>query len=394
MKFDFMKRISTKKSAIISLIALFCFGIGYYVLAISPHQRAVQSFNEVTAKIQKENRSLEETIKVSKKLLSSKDKPLDEKLTVELKNEVSTAEKKKQVIPKIKKKTNDINKQVKSLKKPINYTTEIKELQDKNQKYSTSVKQLKQITNPSNTFVESRLKEIDTISDVQSATEDNDPNQGLNKQGSYTAAVYFSDNEVTNPVAGADLVAKGTDAGGCVEVYKTVEDAKKRNDYLSAFDGLPTVINPGSHYVYGTVVIRVAASLTASQQNALTQKIYEKLIEIKDDSTSKNSSKTETSSSTQPSSSSSSSSTQTTVSESAQSNTNTVAGSAPTTPAQQQDAGVPESSKETSVNPEFHSNFDENGYNRLLGVYMQDMVDEANNYHATTEPSSSTGSSE
>lgn len=394
MKIDFMKKMDTKKSAIISLIVLLCFGIGYYVLAISPHQRAVKSFNEVTAKIQKENSSLEETIKVSKELLSSKDKPLDENLTVELKNEVSTAEKKKQLIPKIKKKTSEINKQVKSLKKPINYSTEIKNLNDKNQKYSTSVKQLKQITNPSNTFVESRLKEIDTISDVQSATEDNDPNQGLNKQGSYTAAVYFSDNEVTNPVAGADLVAKGTDAGGCVEVYKTVEDAKKRNDYLSAFDGLPTVINPGSHYVYGTVVIRVAASLTASQQNALTQKIYEKLIEIKDDSTSKNSSKTETSSSTQPSSSSSSSSTQTTVSESAQSNTNTVAGSAPTTPAQQQDAGVPESSKETSVNPEFHSNFDENGYNRLLGVYMQDMVDEANNYHATTEPSSSTGSSE
>lgn len=389
MKFDFMKKIDTKKSAIISLIVLLCFGIGYYVLAISPHQKAVKSFNEVTAKIQKENGSLEETIKVSKELLSSKDKPLDENLTVELKNEVSTAEKKKQVIPKIKKKTSDIKKQVKSLKKPINYTIEIKNLKDKNQKYSTSVKQLKQITNPSNTFVESRLKEIDTITDVQSATENNDPNQGLNKQGSYTAAVYFADNEVTNPVAGADLVAKGTDAGGCVEVYKTAEDAKKRNDYLSAFDGLPTIINPGSHYVYGTVVIRVAASLTASQQNALTQKIYEKLIEIKDDSTSKNSSKKETSSSTQPSSSSSSSSTQTTVSESAQSNTNTVAGSTPTTPAQQQDAGVPESSKETRVNPEFHSNIDENGYNTLLGVYVQDMIDQANNYHAITEPSSS-----
>ena len=394
MKIDFMKKMDIKKSAIISLIVLLCFGIGYYVLVISPHQKAVKSFNEVTTRIQKENRSLEETIKASKELLSSKDKPLDENLTVELKNEVSTAEKKKQVIPKIKKKTSDINKQVKSLKKPINYSTEIKNLKDKNQKYSTSVKQLKQITNPSNTFVESRLKEIDTISDVQSATEDNDPNQGLNKQGSYTAAVYFSDNEVTNPVAGADLVAKGTDAGGCVEVYKTAEDAKKRNDYLSAFDGLPTVINPGSHYVYGTVVIRVSASLTASQQNALTQKIYEKLIEIKDDSTSKNSSKTETSPSTQPSSSSSSSTTQTTVSESAQSNTNTVAGSTPTTPAQQQDAGVPESSKETRVNPEFHSNIDENGYNTLLGVYVQDMIDQANNYHATTEPSSSTGSSE
>ncbi|MGZ1101252.1 hypothetical protein ACXOYN_05935 [Streptococcus thermophilus] len=162
---------------------------------------------------------------------------------------------------------------------------------------------------------------------------------------------------MTNPVAGADLVAKGTDAGGCVEVYKTAEDAKKRNDYLSAFDGLPTVINPGSHYVYGTVVIRVAASLTASQQNALTQKIYEKLIEIKDDSTSKNTSKMETSSFTKPSSSSSSS-TQATVSESAQSYTKTVAGSAPTTPTQQQDSGVPDSSQDMGVNPEFHSNID------------------------------------
>lgn len=392
MKFDFMKKIDTKKSAIISLIVLLCFGIGYYVLAISPHQKAVKSFNEVTAKIQKENSSLEETIKVSKKLLSSKDKPLDENLTVELKNEVSTAEKKKQVIPKIKKKTIDINKQVKSLKKPINYTIETKNLNDKNQKYSTSVKQLKQITNPSNTFVESRLKEIDTISEVQSATEDNDPNQGLNKQGSYTAAVYFADNEVTNPVPGADLVAKGTDAGGCVEVYKTAEDAKKRNDYLSAFDGLPTVINPGSHYVYGTVVIRVAASLTASQQNALTQKIYEKLIEIKDDNTSKNTSKTETSSSTKPSSSSSSS-TQATVSESAQSDTKTVAGSTPKTPAQQQDSGVPESSNDIMLNPEYHSYVDENGYNSLLGANVLDNNNGGNNSNASTE-SSSMGSSE
>ena len=198
---------------------------------------------------------------------------------------------------------------------------------------------------------------------------------------------------MTNPVAGADLVAKGTDAGGCVEVYKTVEDAKKRNDFLSAFDDHPTVINPASHYVYGTVIIRVAASLTASQQNALTQKLYEKLIEIKDDSTSKNSSKTETSSSTQPSSSSSSSSTQATVSESAQSDTKTVAGSTPKTPAQQQDSGVPESSNDTMLNPEYHSHIDENGYNSLLGANVLDNNNGGNNSNASTE-SSSIGSSE
>ncbi|MEK4160126.1 hypothetical protein [Streptococcus sp. FSL E2-3488] len=115
--------------------------------------------------------------------------------------------------------------------------------------------------------MESRLKEIVTITDVQSATENNDPNQDLNKQGSYTAAVYFADNEVTNPVAGADLVAKGTDAGGCVEVYKTAEDAKKRNDYLSAFDGLPNC-----HQSWFTLCIRNSCYSCRSIINGLTTK--------------------------------------------------------------------------------------------------------------------------
>ena len=48
----------------------------------------------------------------------------------------------------------------------------------------------------------------------------------ISKKGS-ESLFHFSNNEVSNPVAGADLVAKGTDAGGCVEVYKTVEDSKK-----------------------------------------------------------------------------------------------------------------------------------------------------------------------
>ena len=120
-------------------------------------------------------------------------------------------------------------------------------------------------------------------------------------------------------------------------------------------------------------------------------KYYEKLIEIKDDSTSKNTSKTETSSSTKPSSSSSSS-TQATVSESAQSDTKTVAGSTPKTPAQQ-DSGVPESSNDIMLNPEYHSHIDENGYNSLLGANVLDNNNGGNNSNASTE-SSSMGSSE
>ncbi len=111
-------------------------------------------------------------------------------------------------------------------------------------------------------------------------TESNDPNGNLNKQGGYTASIYFTDNQVTEAVEGADIVDKGTDAGGNIEVYKTSDEAKSRNAYLSAFDG-QGILNPGSHYVYGTVVIRTSRHLTASQQTALTEKIYNKLIELK-----------------------------------------------------------------------------------------------------------------
>ncbi|MBK5034705.1 hypothetical protein H7U09_10280 [Streptococcus sp. 15.1] len=333
-------------------VTILCLIAAYYFLVFAPHQKAVDSFNNIAQKVKKQNNILEDKIKTANQLLSNKDKPLDENLSSELKNEITSAEKAKRKISKIKKSTSDINKQVEALKKPLDYTTEIKKLDDLNQKYSTSVKQLKQITNPSSSFIESRLKEIDTITGVQSATEDNDPNKGLNKQGSYTASVYFTDSLVTDTIEGKDIVTKGTDAGGNIEVYKTVEDAQKRNEYLSAFDGLPAMLNPGSHYVYGTIIIRTSGRLTATQQNDLTQKIYQKLIEIKDGDTSETSQKTETNNSSETS-------TQTNVTtQSTQKNSGTVSSS--TT---ENTTNTASSEKQS----EYLSNIDANGYNKLTG---------------------------
>lgn len=341
-----------KKNALWGLIPILCLIAAYYFLVFAPHQKAVDSFNNIAQKVKKQNNILEDKIKTANQLLSNKDKPLDENLSSELKNEITSAEKAKRKISKIKKSTSDINKQVEALKKPLDYTTEIKKLDDLNQKYSTSVKQLKQITNPSSSFIESRLKEIDTITGVQSATEDNDPNKGLNKQGSYTASVYFTDSLVTDTIEGKDIVTKWTDAGGNIEVYKTVEDAQKRNEYLSAFDGLPAMLNPGSHYVYGTIIIRTSGRLTATQQNDLTQKIYQKLIEIKDGDTSETSQKTETNNSSETS-------TQTNViTQSTQKNSGTVSSS--TT---ENTTNTASSEKQS----EYLSNIDANGYNKLTG---------------------------
>lgn len=379
-----------KKNTLWGLIPILCLIAAYYFLSFAPHQRAVNSFNDISQKIKKQNNSLEDKIKTANQLLSSKDKPLDENLSSELKTEVTAAEKAKRKIPKIEKSTSNIDKQIKALKKPLDYTTEIKKLDNLNKKYETSVKQLKQITNPSSSFIESRLKEIDTITGVQSVTEDNDPNKGLNKQGSYTASVYFTDSLVTDSIEGKDIVAKGTDAGGNIEVYKTAEDAQKRNDYLSAFDGLPTMLNPGSHYVYGTIIIRTSGRLTATQQNDLTQKIYQKLIEIKDGVASDTSQKTQTSNSSETSTQANSTTqtpqknASTAPSSTTESNTNTASSEKQTEYLSNIDANG--YNKLTGENvfeknygnpedgPEYHSFFDRNGYNSQTGMNLNDYV--------------------
>ena len=271
-----------KKKIIVMLVALLVVvgGSAYYFLSYAPHQEAVTNFNKAVQTVKSKNKTLKSEIAKAEKLVKSNQKPLDEKTLDNLKTAVATAKSDLRKIPKVADKTEAIKKQTKSLNQPIDYSKATQSLADSSLAYTNSVKQLAQITNPSQSFVEERLKEIDTVTGVQSVTESNDPNGNLNNQGGYTASIYFTDNQVTEAVEGADIVDKGTDAGGNIEVYKTSDEAKSRNAYLSAFDG-QGILNPGSHYVYGTVVIRTSRHLTASQQTALTEKIYNKLIELK-----------------------------------------------------------------------------------------------------------------
>ena len=74
------------------------------------------------------------------------------------------------------------------------------------------------------------------------------------------------------------LRAKGTDAGGAIEVYENVEDAEKRRDYLATFDG--TIFANGTHTVIGTVLVRTSNELTATQQKELEQKVIDALTRL------------------------------------------------------------------------------------------------------------------
>ena len=160
------------------------------------------------------------------------------------------------------------------------------------------------LVNPNEDYVISCLKTVNGITDIEAATETHDPNGKLNKQGGYTAAIYFRIEQIEiieeaqewdDSVVYSYLVVNGekihlsidegesidspidvgTQGGGQIEVYSSADDAKKRNEYLSSFDG--SVFSSGYHTVVGSMVIRTSEHLTASQQQQLADDVINAL---------------------------------------------------------------------------------------------------------------------
>lgn len=135
---------------------------------------------------------------------------------------------------------------------------------------------VKQITAPTAEWITERLASISSISGTQAVTDDLDPDQLLGKEGGYSACVYFTVASLdASTIPGNTIVEKGTDAGGAIEVYATVEEALARCDYLSGFDG--TILYSGSYAIVGTMVIRTSYKLENAQQMALTRAITREL---------------------------------------------------------------------------------------------------------------------
>ena len=156
----------------------------------------------------------------------------------------------------------------------ISYEDALEDLNKAKEEYETSVKIMQQITNPSEEFIISRVKDIEGITNYSAVTEENDPNELLHKAGGYNAAVVFEYDKVDpSQPYGDTLVEKGADAGVKIEVFETAEEAEKREAYLSTFDGSP--LRPGSHKVIGSIVIRISDYLTATQQKELEELLIE-----------------------------------------------------------------------------------------------------------------------
>ena len=253
-----------------------------YVFVVAPHNRAVKAFEVAAAQVQEKNSALQAEIDAAQQSLDKGDKPLDVATQDALTVAVADAGLALRAIPEMPSSTSDIEAATEALNEPLDYSATSKTLADASQAFDKSVRQLGQVTAPSQDFVVSRLGKVPGVSDIEPVTEANDPNRQLNKAGGYTAAVYFhfggvdGIEEVNSAHPSIEI---RTDGGASIDVYRTVEDANKRNDYLASFDG-QGVFDTGSHKVLGTVIVRTSHFLTASQQNALTDEIEAILTEL------------------------------------------------------------------------------------------------------------------
>lgn len=270
-----------KRKIIIALAVLLFIVIGVcgYFFVVKPHAEAVKNYEKVVSVINKENKKVDDKIADINKLIDSNEKVIDLSIIETAKETTKEAGLAKKIVGKIPRKTKDINERAKELSAPYDLSEQIEKLDNVYEEYTTSIKQYKQLTNPSEEFVKQRLLRVDEIKDVRAVTEDNDPNGQLNKPHGYTATLYFESKNVNQKkVYGKNLIDKGTDAGGAIEVYADEEDAKKREEYLAGFDG--SILASGSHRVIGTVLIRTSNELPASKQKALEEKIIKVLIEL------------------------------------------------------------------------------------------------------------------
>ena len=95
----------------------------------------------------------------------------------------------------------------------------------------------------------------------------------------YTSCIYFTINQIdTSQIRGSDVIAKGTDAGGAIEVYSTVDSALNRCEYLSQFDD--SMLDSGSYTIIGTVVVRTSYKLSEQEQVSLTNEITQALTAV------------------------------------------------------------------------------------------------------------------
>lgn len=277
--------LGAKRGALIAAVAVVVVAaIGFwYVNYQIPHNNAVDAFNTAADGLSQRNEELDKAIARLQELMGSEERPYDPSVLDAASSAIGEAQGAKCDVPEMPSGTDEIIAAAEEIEGMGDYSTQLEALAGAQANLQDSIDQLKQVTNPTEQFVIGRLTGLPNITGVEAVTEDNDPNGNLNKQGGYTSTVYFSSDlvdqsEVYLSEGYTGIPAAGTDGGGAVEVYATVEDAEERDAYLAALDG--GFLSSGSHRVVGTCVVRTSDFLTASQQQEMEQNVIDSLIRL------------------------------------------------------------------------------------------------------------------
>lgn len=241
---------------------------------------AIKKYDVAKKSMEKKNADLEIHIGDSEALIAEKKPALDKTLIPALETSISKTKVAKINVPEMPDTKIEILETVKEME-AVDYREVIKNLKNSKAALEKSIKQYTLVNNPTEAYVIKCLGKVKHINNISAVTENNDPNGKLNKPGGYTATVYYSDDRISldKSIYGNTVIEQGTNGGGGIEVYSTVEDAEKRENYLSTFDG--GVLASGTHKVIGTVLIRTSNELTASQQKKMEAKIIKALTYVK-----------------------------------------------------------------------------------------------------------------
>lgn len=240
---------------------------------------AIEVYDTAKDKLEKKSADLDSMIVIAETLLAEGNKALDASLIPRLETSISEAKAAKQDIPSMPATASGILDTAKAME-AIDYSEVSAKLDNDRIALEKSIRQYELVDNPTEAYIIECLGKVEHIVHISAVTEDNDPNGNPNKPGGYTATVYYSDDRINldKTIHGESVIEQGTEGGGGIEVYATVEDAERRRSYLAAFDG--GLFASGSHTVVGTVLIRTSNELTASQQQEMETKIIEVLTHV------------------------------------------------------------------------------------------------------------------
>lgn len=241
---------------------------------------AINEFEQAKERLEKVNMELDSQVDNAYALVHDEAMALDETFRTALETAISEVKVEKVEAEALPVEPEEINKKIEQYRS-VDYSVVLEKLDMAYANLDKSIRQFALVNVPAESYIIQCLGKVENVIDISAVTEDNDPNGKLNKAGGYTAQVFFSSDLIDqNSVYGTTVIDKGTDCGGSIEVYATVEDAKKREEYLATFDG--GLFASGSHAVVGTCLVRTSNELTASQQKKMEADIIEVLTYIEE----------------------------------------------------------------------------------------------------------------